>query len=189
MGAMTNLTELGQVWNLDTDQMRDLSHCQGYGRWDLDSWREMSDQAELRIKSALKSDPPSLVYDFGCGGGSNIRAILNLAKSRSWGFGEIWGIDISKMNINAARSMGYEAPGWGVEYLCYDPDQPESLIRDLPGQADLFISTYVYQHFPSLEYAKRITALLPYLVRAGGTFIIQIRISHNGQTEKVIFIR
>lgn len=182
--TMNKMQEVFNLWNSPDKKIRDMSHCKGFGRWeDPQTWSSRLGafmvKRLLHLMDIFDVDlcDPQKVIDFGCGGGSNLNAMYcSLIGDVS---SELCGIDISVNNLVEARKQ--LSPD--VHLVHYDPNAPEVLLEDLPFQeADVFISTYVFQHFPSEDYTKEVINLMTNMVKVGGLFLIQFRHSEGKTT-------
>jgi len=172
---MNKVKDMVALWNTDSTEIRDMSHCKGFGRWEDSNWsNSLGSEMLIRYRWFLPKfgynpntwDPR--VIDFGCGGGSNLMVLR----------GELCGVDISRTNIIEARKQN----PW-ADYVLYDPEYPEDLINDIPFIADVFISTYVFQHFPSKDYTKHVINLMTHMVKKGGLFLVQFRHNNDNPTK------
>lgn len=155
------------------EHMRDLSHWYGEGRWaDKDKWDRIG-QAHLRMLEKLclladVTEPIENMVEWGPGGGLN--AVHFCATVPVF-----YGVDISAANLTECQRQ-VEARGLkGFRPVLIDIDKLERCLELVEEPVDFFLSTAVYQHFPSKEYGIRVTELAAGLLGDGGVALIQIR--------------
>jgi trans-aconitate methyltransferase len=160
------MADAGRYWNGDE---RDMAHWRGAGRFADDAaWRAIGEKHLAMLRGWLGDLSRLCVLEWGCGGGSNLVALCPSVRS-------VHAVDISDATLaEAARQAG--APNLTTERV--DVDRPDGVDR----HCDLFLSTAVFQHFPSKEYGLRVLAVAARLVRSGGAALIQIRYD-DGQEE------
>ena len=149
---MNILKTITSIWNnfSDEERRRDLSHWRGCGRWQDDArWLKIGQntlkdvEKVWRFVSRRKAELKDLaVLEWGPGGGSNAIALKGIAKY-------YYGVDISKENLKeAGRQCAKEVEGEYFKPVLLS-GYPGSIVNVVPQEIDLFISTAVFQHFPS----------------------------------------
>jgi len=134
--------------NSESDaKLRDLSHLKGQGRWaDLDEWYKIGTKHLNMLDNVSKylnrNEPINYILEWGTGGGANaVHFCQNIEK--------YYGVDISEYNLKQCRTE-LENNGYNNFIpIKIDVDNPESCLKFLDQKIDFFLSTAVYQHFPS----------------------------------------
>ncbi len=153
--------------------IRDLSHWKGHGRFaDQARWRAIGEK-HLRLARRLTRlagrDAPILrVAEWGPGGGSNAVAFAPSVE-------RFVGVDISRPNLDECASRLAEVAFGGFLPLCIEAGNPESVAALVPEPCDLFLSTAVFQHFPSRDYGVRVMRVAAGLLGPQGVGLVQIR--------------
>jgi hypothetical protein len=168
--------DAGELWSASqTDAtVKDWSHWKGEGRWaEEDSWygigrRHYAMYKQLLALAGRERSGKSLV-EWGPGGGSNAIAYLKN------GFETCFGVDISPANLEECARQLEAHDQTGFQPILIDPEEPEECRMQLPRKVDFFLSTAVYQHFPSKDYGLRITRLAHKLLADDGLALIQTR--------------
>lgn len=166
---------LREVWEENTDESyrRDQSHWRGEGRWEDEKWEAIGQGTRRHLGAAYRLRgrdvrPPEspVVLEWGPGGGSNLYA---------WGdeASELWGVDISATNLKEAGRVLAEKPArFHPVVIEGDPTVVADLVT---SPVDVFISTAVFQHFPSKEYGVEVLRTVGRLMAPNGVGVIQIR--------------
>jgi hypothetical protein len=171
------------VWNdyNDREYIRDQSHWRGVGRWtDDQAWQAIGKASLQRFNfmHAAINQPPNLglgnatFLEWGPGGGANLFAFAPFCKYYI-------GVDIAQLNLDEASRMITQA-GFGDKFIpAYLQGSPKDLLtRNLP-KAAYFLSTAVFQHFPSKAYGQQVLATLFELCQPLALGFIQIRYDNN----------
>lgn len=171
-GITRNATALWARSGSD-EHVRDLSHWHGEGRWaDEGNW-ERNGQRHFDMLGKLcllaeVTQPIQSMVEWGPGGGLN--AVWFCATVPIF-----YGVDISPANLAECQRQ-VEARGLrGFIPVLIDIDKLERCLDLVEQPVDFFLSTAVYQHFPSKEYGIRVTELAARLLADGGVALIQIR--------------
>lgn len=179
---MTDTHEtIKKVWDehQDNDWREDQSHWRGKGRWADDTkWQSIGRGTVQKLRGLWRylgkeSIPgPMNVLEWGPGGGSNLFGFRYLASTYH-------GVDISEKNLNeCARMIGEE----GFERI-FSPilltGEPETVAQSVEEPIDLFISTSVFQHFPSKEYGEKVLAAVKAISKPSALGIVQIRFDNG----------
>ena len=167
------------VWNdhMDKEYIRDQSHWRGYGRWKDDNrWKKIGSNSLYRLKllerylgrSRLDSGTKGNFLEWGPGGGTNILALCNLAEC-------YFGIDIAEENLAESKRMIQSE-----DCSCsYNPillqREPDEVYGSVNRRIDYFLSTAVFQHFPSKEYGISVLKVIRELCSSEAVGFIQIR--------------
>lgn len=172
------------VWNegASKEEVRqDVSHWRGVGRWaDDKKWLGIGKKSLKNIEKLwrfLGRPKASLagltIMEWGPGGGSNAVGLKNIAL-------RYYGVDISEKNLNeAARQcvQEVECSDYFKPILLLGP--PSQVLKRIPSEVDLFLSTAVFQHFPSKEYAIEVLETVFNALKTNGVAIIQIRFDND----------
>lgn len=126
-----------------------------------------------RFFSSEGRPAPETVLEWGPGGGANVVHFLGWAR-------RYIGVDISAANLEECRRQTAERQLSEFVPIHIEANAPEAVLEKTPGPCDLFLSTAVFQHFPSREYGIRITGIARKLLKPDGLALIQIRYD-NGQ--------
>lgn len=160
-----------------TDGARDLSHWLGEGRWsDQGAWTHIGqlhfEMFESLCLLANRERPVRSMVEWGPGGGAN--AVRFCAEAAG-----LYGVDISAPNLAECRRQ-LEIRGFdGFQPILIDTMCPEQCLQFVKSPVEFFLSTAVYQHFPSKQYGIRVTELACELLADDGVALIQIRY-HDG---------
>lgn len=168
-------TEAHDFWSssMDNPQIKDYSHWPGEGRWtDLAEWEKigLNHLQCYRELCALveKSVKGHLMIEWGPGGGSNILGFSPY-------FDKIYGVDISQANLDRCKDYMFQK---GVENFVpvpIDISTPEVVKGIIESPLDFFLSTAVFQHFPSKDYGVKVLELAFDILKSGGLALIQTR--------------
>jgi SAM-dependent methyltransferase len=160
------------------DTLKDLAHWRHVGRWSDDAaWLEIGKTHYAMIHQMLSQHSPwqernyamLRVVDFGCGGGANA---LELCRH----FGHVYGVDISEPTLTECRRQ-VDLLGLDNKFIpiLIPIDYPEDCLDKIGEKVHIFLSTAVYQHFPSKQYGVRVTELASNMLTHPGFALIQIR--------------
>jgi hypothetical protein len=164
------------VWDSARDEARraELSHWRGAGKWrDENRWRNIGVRSRRRIERLAQTagleiwSEPRAMLEWGPGGGANLAAFVDVAKS-------YYGVDISRRNLDeAARMIGLEG------YEGFRPvlisEKPEEALAEIREPIDVFLSTAVFQHFPSRAYGVEVLKVISAVCSPAAIGVIQIR--------------
>ena len=154
-------------------ETRDLSHWLGVGRWsDQDAWDRIGllhyEMFEKLCLLAGVTRPIERMVEWGPGGGANAVLFCREAK-------EFYGIDISAPSLRECQRQIESRNLMGFHPILIDSHHPQKCREQIDSPVDFFLSTAVYQHFPSKEYGVRITQLACELLTDRGVALIQTR--------------
>lgn len=173
--------------NHDT-KFQDLSHWRGVGRFNEENWLGIGKrhyeyyQKLLRMLNKEKETTVSIL-EWGGGGGANAHKFCKELNAN------YYDIDISLSNLEEA-----ERQVKNFKNSCFYPvllDNPSdfSKIKDIEVQFDFFLSTAVFQHFPSRDYGISVLEVGAEKLKKGGVFIIQIRFSEHSKPVSTNYFR
>lgn len=169
------LADAANFWNQSNSgsPLADHSHWLGEGRWsDETAWTQIGKVhfgmfEKLCLLSGTARPIQSMV-EWGSGGGAN--AVQFCSEVRHF-----CGVDISEVNL-AECQRHLEALNFkGFHPILIDIRHPEQSLALVKSKVDFFLSTAVYQHFPSKEYGIQVTKLAHQLLTDNGVALIQIR--------------
>lgn len=171
------------VWNDKNDETyrQDQSHYRGVGRWaDDDAWRDIGRSSLQKVKflwRLLNRPAASLsrltALEWGPGGGANAFGLRDICS-------QYYGVDISEKNLaEAGRVMAAEGlPDYFRPVLL---DGAPSTVASSVNPINIFLSTAVFQHFPSREYGVEVLNTLRSVCAPNAAGFIQIRFDNGNQ--------
>lgn len=155
------------------EKKKALSHWRGVGRWDDEKWYQFGETnfkmfEKLYDMSNVSKDGVRTMVEWGQGGGANA---IRFARHVS----TFYGVDISQPNLDECskqlENIGYD----GFCPILIQPGHPESCLDMINNRVDFFLSTAVFQHFPSKSYGIKVLKIAHQLLKEEGTALIQIR--------------
>jgi ubiquinone/menaquinone biosynthesis C-methylase UbiE len=170
------------VWDgyHDEEWRKDQSHWRGMGRWKDDlRWQKigLTSKSNLlllyrMINRDFEKQAPYVFLEWGPGGGANIFGLKNYAK-------EYIGVDVSKKNLDESMRM-IRNEGFCSIFLpvLLSGDPSESLL-DRSENVDIFLSSAVFQHFPSKEYGSAVLKVVARVLKPTGVGVVQIRFDNG----------
>lgn len=174
-------TTIKTVWNDAGDETyrQDQSHYRGVGRWaDDEAWQDIGRSSMQKIKflwRLLNRPSASLTnqvaLEWGPGGGANAFGLREVCS-------RYYGVDISEKNLaEAGRMMTAEGrPNYFKPVLL--SGDPQTIISDVEP-INIFLSTAVFQHFPSREYGIEVLKALRSMCSPNAGGFIQIRFDNG----------
>ena len=158
--------EAAAFWSTDNAKHRVWSHWrdnQSVGAWALFGGlaRTLVDQ----LMRETDEPEPERVIEWGCGGGANVVQFPNTT---------YYGVDVSFHSLAEAERQYRKVGGREFQSCPVAINDPESIGR-LVTNCDLFLSTYVFQHFPGKKYGARVLRVAHDTLRPGGLLVVQIR--------------
>jgi len=174
--AETVHQEITTVWESHDDEQyrQDQSHWRGIGRWNEQKWTELGRGTAQRLEELhhaahreWDTAKPPVVLEWGPGGGANLYAIADRAST-------MYGVDISAKNLEEAGRVLSEIPGGQFVPVLLD-GEPGTVIDSIDRPVDLFLSTAVFQHFPSQQYGAEVLRAVRQVMAPGGLGYVQIR--------------
>jgi len=173
--------DAANFWNSsdNSSRVRDLSHWLGEGRWsDEGAWTYIGQlHFAMFEKLCLLADvarPANSMIEWGPGGGANAIQFCSEVT-------DFYGIDISAANLAECQRQLEMCGFGGFLPILIDGDTPEQCLELVKSPVDVFLSTAVYQHFPSKEYGVRVTELAHKLLADNGVALIQIRYNDGSE--------
>lgn len=162
------------VWDEhpDEDYRRDMSHWRGHGRWTDDKWASIGAgtlRSIYRAATALGRDVPTgPLLEWGPGGGANLVACAGISQ-------RLYGADISTSNLAECARV--------LADLDYPPEfrpilvgeDPTSVVDAIDEPIEVFVSTAVFQHFPTREYGGEVLRAVADVLAPAGIGCVQIR--------------
>ena len=156
-----------------SDRIKQLSHWLGKGKWsDEQRWTRLGqmnfDRFEQLCLLANTTRPIRSMIEWGPGGGANAVQFCSEVE-------RFIGVDISMANL-AESLRQLESRGFDeFQPIWIKSEKPEQVLDYVDFPVDFFLSTSVYQHFPSKDYGVRVTKLAYQLLSEEGVALIQIR--------------
>ncbi len=162
------------VWNdHPNDEYRhDQSHWRNQGRWDADSWSAIGRSTLESVRAAAmmlgRSVPTGPLLEWGPGGGTNLVAFSATSS-------KLYGVDVSTNNLDeAGRVLGeLDHPPPFVPIVV--GSDPTAVADEIDEPVDVFVSTAVFQHFPSREYGGDVLRTVARTLSPQAIGMIQIR--------------
>lgn len=108
------------------------------------------------------------MVEWGPGGGANA---VRFARE----VGRLYGVDISEANLAECRRQLESQPFRGFIPILIDANQPQEALDRIAERVDFFLSTAVFQHFPSKEYGVKVTQIAYQMLKDNGIALIQTR--------------
>lgn len=169
-------TGAARYWSASSNRpwVRDMSHWRGQGRWAVDdAWlsigREHVDMVKRMVRQSGQTNAAfRRMMEWGPGGGSNAVAFARWLDT-------FVGVDISEANLvecgRQLAALGFD----GFQPVHVPATEPAVVREHVCEPLDLFLSTAVFQHFPSQTYGRRVLQLAYDLLRPDGLALIQTR--------------
>lgn len=162
------------VWDEhpDEDYRRDMSHWRSHGRWAQEKWAAIGAETVATIRRAAtiagRDIPTGALLEWGPGGGANLSACAGQ-------YQRLYGADISSKNLaECARVLAEHDPTPDFRPILVE-DDPTAVARAVDEPIEVFVSTAVFQHFPSREYGCEVLRIVAGLLAPGGLGCVQIR--------------
>ena len=167
-----------QYWNApSTELLNQYSHWRGAGIFvDDDLWLALG-RKNLELYQQFRrmlgvTTPPRRIVEWGCGGGANAVHFAPLAETYI-------GIDIARPSLLECANQ-LEAGGFrNFEPVLVNAGAPETVLTQIEEKCDLFLSTYVFEVFPTPEYGLQVLRIARKLLKKGGMAIIQVRFTRD----------
>lgn len=113
--------------------------------------------------------PVDKAVDWGCGAGANALSFASECK-------ELWGVDVSPDALRECqRELEEQKSSCVFHPVRIEIPTPETALKEIPRDIDLFFSYYVFEVFHSKDYGARILRLAHDLLKPGGLCIIQVK--------------
>lgn len=166
--------DLTAVWESHPNEpyRRDMSHWRGHGRWADEAWAAIGistrDQVLGTARMLGRKAPRGPMLEWGPGGGTNVVAFARMAR-------RIYGVDISPTNLaECARVLAEirRAPRFTPVLV---GDDPTAVATQVDEPIEVFVSTAVFQHFPTREYGAAVLRTVASLLAPGAIGCVQIR--------------
>jgi cyclopropane fatty-acyl-phospholipid synthase-like methyltransferase len=162
------------VWDEhpDEDYRRDMSHWRGHGRWADETWTAIGAATVTAIHRAAKAlgreIPTGPLLEWGPGGGANLAAFAGISQ-------RLYGADISMKNLaECARMLAEFDPPPEFRPILVGED-PNTVTDAIDEPIDVFVSTAVFQHFPTREYGSEVLRAVTNVLTPGALGCVQIR--------------
>ncbi|MFC3452865.1 class I SAM-dependent methyltransferase [Amycolatopsis speibonae] len=156
----------GSHWAADS-HWRDAPAFQDNDLWDRIGADHLAlFEAGTRLTSFTR--PWDRVIEWGCGGGANAVHFAPRAK-------EFIGVDISRDSLEECGTQIAKVCDTAFRPVAVEVAAPESVLGDVDGGCDVFLSFYVFELIPSPEYGERLLRIAHDLLAPGGLALIQIK--------------
>ena len=162
------------VWNDNPNDQyrRDQSHWRDQGRWDPDTWAAIGRSSLASIRSAAsmlgRPVPAGPLLEWGPGGGSNLLAFAGTSSM-------LYGVDIAPSNLAEAGRVLAELDSPPPFVPIVVGADPTAVADEIAEPVDIFVSTAVFQHFPSREYGADVLRTVARALSPHAIGLIQIR--------------
>jgi Methyltransferase domain len=169
--------EIVEVWERHPDEMyrRDISHWRGEGRWTEERWLALGNATKRRLNGLFRAvrrrmaDAASrVVLEWGPGGGANVFALADWASL-------IYGVDISRANLDECVRIDRVSRAGVFCPILLSTAEPAAATAQLDRPVDVFLSTAVFQHFPSKDYGRQVLDAVRGAMAPDGLGYVQIR--------------
>ena len=117
--------------------------------------------------------PLGTIVEWGCGGGANAVALADECD-------RYIGIDA----VDERRVSFLDACP-GAEFACVPMGAPEDA-ESLTASADLFLSTWCFNHFDSVRYGRRVLATAANMLGNGGLLLVQAVVTDSGDASDAV---
>lgn len=182
-------TAAKSVWETHEDEQHraDNSHYRGVGRWtDDEKWQKIGRETRQSFEALLrlydyKGDfwaTPRAALEWGPGGGANAFAFKDIVS-------QYYGIEISDKNIAECARM-LTAEGSNVLRPVLIQEGLDEVVEKVTDPIDVFLSTAVFQHFPSKAYGKDVIRLMYDKMAPFSVGLVQIRYDNGKERFKPI---
>lgn len=176
------------VWNDFKDEhwRQDQSHWRGIGRWqDDEKWKKIGKNSLMKINRIVSFLGKSHDFwlkkytflEWGGGGGANPFVLANFSS-------EYFDVDISEKNLNESERILQNENFFSFKKVLIT--EPNDVLSQISIPIDIFLSTAVFQHFPSKEYACSVLDVLAKLSHSNTIGFIQIRFDNGNPKFKPI---
>jgi hypothetical protein len=162
------------VWDghPDEDYRRDMSHWRGHGRWPDEKWAAIGAATLRSIRRAAttlgRDVPTGPLLEWGPGGGANLVACAGISQ-------RLYGADISTKNLaECARVLAELDPSPEFRPILVG-DDPTAVAAAIDEPIEVFVSTAVFQHFPTREYGGEVLRTVAGVLAPGALGCVQIR--------------
>jgi len=182
-------SEAKNVWEdyENEEYRRDQSHWRGCGRWrDDNAWQAIGNSTKRNIEllfsyigKKLDESGKLSFLEWGPGGGANLFGMRDYAD-------QYYGVDISEKNLAEAKRMITEVGYAGIFKPLHVSNQPSDVLIEIDKKIDVFISTAVFQHFPSKAYGAEVLKLVTKSLKPNGVGMVQIRFDNSNPKFKPI---
>ena len=171
-----------EVWDKKTHEeaVQDNSHYRGVGRWADDAlWRSVGERSLATVNQMLQVyclgagywTKARTVLEWGPGGGSNPFAFRNFVPT-------YYGVDISQSNLDEADRI-LRAENCDLFQKVYLRESLTEVTDAVKHPIDVFLSTAVFQHFPSQQYGVDVLRCVRELMADDAIGFVQIRFANR----------
>lgn len=95
-------------------------------------------------------------------------------------------MDISEKNLAEAKRMITEEGYSEIFKPILISKQPSDVLTELDSKIDVFLSTAVFQHFPSKAYGAEVLNVISQILNPNGVGVVQIRFDNGNPKYKPI---
>jgi hypothetical protein len=176
MNEETNETKVAKkIWNNynDEERRKELSHWRGAGKFkDDDMWLGIGKRSKKSLDNLIKNenrfwDRDCVILEWGSGGGANAFELCNFSSV-------YYGVDVSSKNLQEAERV-CSIDSLGKFHPVLINNSPEEVLSSVEKSINLFLSTAVFQHFPSKSYGIEVLKILFKMCAPDALGMLQIR--------------
>ncbi len=171
-----------KIWasNENEDYRKDNSHFRGVGRWaDDERWKRIGKNSLTALNRHIRmvtNDPfywaqERNMLEWGPGGGSNAYAFRKLVQ-------HYYGVDISQDNLDETQRVTSDDGNQSFVPVLLS-SSIDDVVKSVRDPVDIFLSTAVFQHFPSKDYGIEVLKCVHQVMRPGGIGLVQIRFDNG----------
>jgi cyclopropane fatty-acyl-phospholipid synthase-like methyltransferase len=163
-----------QYWNAPgTQLLNQYYHWRGVGIFTDDNLWLALGRKNLAIYQRFcrmigVTSLPRRIVEWGCGGGANAVHFAPLAESYV-------GIDVARPCLQECAKQLDAAGFRNFKPVLIDVSTPETVLTQITEKCDLFLSTYVFEVFPTPQYGMQVLRIARKLLNEGGMAIVQVR--------------
>ncbi|MGH9696262.1 MAG: class I SAM-dependent methyltransferase [Bryobacteraceae bacterium] len=167
-----------QYWNAPgTQLLNQYYHWRGVGIFADDNLWLALGRKNLKIYQRFccmlgVTKSPGRIIEWGCGGGANAVHFAPLAESYV-------GIDVALPCLQECAKQLVAAGFRNFKPVLIDVSTPETALTQITEKCDLFLSTYVFEVFPTPEYGMQVLRIARKLLNDAGMAIVQVRYSRD----------
>lgn len=168
-------------WNESgSDGHKYTSHWRGGGAFeDENKWLSIG-RAHLQIferfaRAVDLKRPMTRIVEWGCGGGANA---VHFAQHCD----EFVGVDLCRETLHECGRQLERIDFQNFRPILIEAANPEAALARLPGPADLFLCTYVFELLPTADYGYRLLKIAKQTLRPGGLAMIQIKYPNHSRS-------
>jgi len=169
-----SLTRDAQSWWEAPSEENQAMYSHWRNAFDDATWFAIGQQTfdlyETFSKSMEFSRPAKRVIEWGCGGGANAVHFAREADT-------FIGVDVAQVSLDECDKQLKREGMNNFQPVLIDLSRPEDALAQIDKPCDLFFCIYVFEAFPSQEYARRVMRVASQLLKPGAMALIQVKYS------------